>query len=63
MTDPLTCPHATEVRVDSHILCSLHNCWVDCQSPHWGEPPMCAYDEPDNDDEAMRARLEWLSEY
>lgn len=62
MIDPLTCPHATDTRVDSHILCALHNCWVDCQVGHFGEPPMCAYEEPDNSDEAMERRLRWIKE-
>lgn len=38
----------------------MHNTWVDCQTSHFGEPPMCAYEEPDNSEGAMRARLEWL---
>lgn len=59
---PLACPHATDERVDHHILCALHNTWVDCQTSHFGEPPMCAYEEPDNSEDAMRARLEWLHE-
>lgn len=58
--DPLACPHATDERVDHHILCALHNAWVDCQVSHFGEPPACAYEEPDNGDEAAEARLEWL---
>lgn len=58
---PLACPHVTDTRVDHHILCALHNTWVDCQTSHFGEPPMCAYEEPDNSDAAMRARLEWLA--
>lgn len=58
---PLACPHVTGKTVDHHILCALHNTWVDCQMGHFGEPPMCAYEEPDNSDAAMRARLEWLA--
>lgn len=59
MTDPLTCVFASQRRVDSHLLCALHDCWVDCQTSHFGEPPMCAYDEPDNSDEAMERRRAW----
>lgn len=58
---PLACPRASDNRVDQHILCSLHNTWVECQTSHWGEFPMCAYEEPDNSDAARRARLEWLA--
>ena len=58
---PLVCPHVTDTRVDHHILCALHDTWVDCQMGHFGELPMCAYEEPDNSDAAMRARLEWLA--
>lgn len=58
--NPLTCQHATNERVGIHLFCALHETWVECQTSHWGEPPMCAYEEPDNSEEAMRARLEWL---
>ena len=59
--DPATCIFASPTRVDHHILCALHNTWVDCQTGHFGEPPMCAYEEPDNSGAARRARLEWLA--
>lgn len=43
------------------MLCALHNTWVECQTSHWGEFPMCAYEEPDNSDTARKTRLEWLA--
>lgn len=58
--NPLTCQHATNERVDNHTFCSLHSAWVDCQVGHFGEPPMCAYEEPDNSEGAIDARLAWL---
>lgn len=56
---PLACQHASE-GFGNHTFCKLHRTWVECQTSHWGEPPMCAYVEPDNSDEAMAARLEWV---
>ncbi|MBP3884145.1 MAG: hypothetical protein J6D54_04305 [Olsenella sp.] len=45
MRNPLTCPHATERRVDSHVLCDLRETptWVTCQTSLCGEPPACAF--------------------
>jgi len=59
--NPLTCQHATSRRVGIHLFCALHETWVECQTSHWGELPMCSYEEPDNSDAARRARLEWLA--
>lgn len=52
----MTCAHASQKRVGDHVFCTAHECWVECQTSHWGEPPMCAYDEPDNSDEACARR-------
>lgn len=63
MVDPLACIFASPTeRVDDHVLCVEHNCFVDCQCTHWGEPPMCAYEEPDNSDEAKARRVAWMRE-
>ena len=59
---PLTCPH-TGARVDDHVLCMERGTWVECQTSHWGEPPMCAYEEPDNSDEAKARRVKWIREH
>lgn len=62
--DPLTCIFASQTkRVDSHVYCVEHNCWVECQTSHWGEPPRCAYEEPDNSPEAMARRVAWSKEH
>lgn len=60
--NPFTCPHATDKRVGEHILCDYGGkaTWVNCQTAHFGEPAWCRMEEPDNSEEAMRARLEWL---
>lgn len=55
-TDPLACIFASPTRFGSHLVCAMHGTWVECQTPHWGEPPTCAYDEPDNSPAAMERR-------
>lgn len=62
MRDPLRCPYASDVRIGEHLMCVYEGrqTWVDCQTPHFGESPMCSYEEPDNSDEACEARLAWL---
>lgn len=63
MTDTLRCPHVTERgKVKGKVYCGLHDAWVECQSSHWGEPSMCAWDEPDNSDEARARRVAWMRE-
>lgn len=62
--DPLTCIFASPTdRVDNHVYCVEHDCFVDCQRSHWGEPPRCAYEEPDNSPEAMARRVAWMMEH
>lgn len=62
MRDPMTCPHATDLRVGEHLLCDLKETqtWVTCQTGLCDEPPRCAYEEPDNSPEAVARRLEHL---
>lgn len=60
--DPLTCIFAGPKRVDNHIFCAAHECWTECQTSHWGEPPMCAYNEPDNSPEACERRKAWRND-
>lgn len=36
---------------------------VICSRSVFGEPPRCAYDEPDNSEAARKRRLEWLREH
>lgn len=61
--DPLRCPHVTERGViEGKVYCGLHDAWVECQEGHWGEPPRCALDEPDNSDEAKARRVAWMRE-
>lgn len=59
LIDPMTCIFAGPTRVGAHLKCAMHDTWVECQTSHWGEPPMCAYDEPDNSDEARARRRAW----
>ena len=63
MRNPLTCPHATERRIDSHVLCDLRETptWVTCQTGLCGEPPACAFEEPDNSPEAVARRLAFMA--
>lgn len=44
------------------MYCAGHGTWTECQEGHWGEPPMCAWDEPDNAPEAMARRVAWMRE-
>ena len=36
---------------------------VICSRCVFGEPPRCAYDEPDNSEAACSRRLEWIGEH
>lgn len=60
--DPLTCIFAKRGTLQGKTFCSLHNTWTECGEEHWGEPPMCAYDEPDNSPEACARRIAWSEE-
>ena len=63
MVDPTTCIFAsTTKRVGDHVYCAGHEAWTECQAGHWGEPPMCSWDEPDNGPEAMARRVAWMGE-
>lgn len=56
--DPLSCPHAMRGRVEGKTWCALHGAWTECGEGHWGEPPACAWGEPDNSPEARARRRE-----
>ena len=60
--DPMTCEHAQRGRLAGKTFCAAHECWTECGEDHWGEPPMCAYDEPDNGPEACARRRDWKEE-
>ena len=59
--DPLACPHAEPRPEIGKTLCGKdgRETFVECQASHWGEPPRCAWEEPDNSPEACVRRLEW----
>lgn len=57
MTEPSMCEHRERRHTD---FCTLHNCYTSCGESHFGEPPMCSFEEPDNSEEACRKRLEWI---
>lgn len=60
MTDPNECPHAGGGILAGKTWCALHEAWTECQEGHWGEPPRCAWDEPDNSPEAVERRRAYL---
>ena len=63
LTDPLTCPHAGRIWEEfDRIWCERGEFWTDCQKEHWGEPPQCAFDPPDNSPEAKARRVAWCKE-
>lgn len=60
-TDPMTCPLGTYYPEIDRVLCTRNGkVWTNCRASLCGEPPMCAYDEPDNSPEAVARRLEWM---
>ena len=61
-TDPATCPHGTYHASIDRTLCRKdgRKLWVECNRPHWGEPPTCADVLPDNSPEAVARRMEWM---
>ena len=63
-TDPLTCPHRADSGMAGIWRCMAHDeAYVQCATGHFGEPPMCSYEEPDNSPEARARRLEWQREH
>ena len=58
-TDPMACEHREERETS---FCLLHRCYTSCGQSKYGEPPLCAFEEPDNSEEARRRRLEWIKE-
>lgn len=46
-------------------ICTRGGKWtaVICSRGVFGEPPKCAYSEPDNSDAACKRRLEWMREH
>ena len=63
-TDPRTCPHRADFALQGVWRCMAHDgTFVSCGVGHFGEPPMCSYEEPDNSPEAVARRLEWMMEH
>lgn len=62
--DPMTCPHAVG-EVAGHVACDrgASLTYVACREGVCGEPPACAWEEPDNSPEAMGRRLAWMREH
>lgn len=58
--DPLACIFARGGQLEGKTWCAQHETWTECQVGHWGEPPMCAWDEPDNSPEACERRRAFL---
>ena len=48
-----------------HVICNRNGTptATNCNESIFGEPPKCAYEEPDNSDAAMRRRREWMREH
>lgn len=60
-TDPMTCPHRADFALPDTWRCMAHDgTFVHCGVGHFGEPPTCSYEEPDNSTEAVARRLEWM---
>ena len=57
--DPMTCPCAEPRPEIGKTRCRKdgRETFVECQASHWGEPPRCAWDEPDNSPDAVARRL------
>lgn len=55
--DPLSCMHREERHTD---YCILHGCYTSCGRGHFGEPPKCSFEEPDNSPQACARRLGWI---
>ena len=60
--DPLACQHAEPRPEIDKTICRKdgREVWTECHKGHWGEPPTCAWEEPDNSPEAVARRLEWM---
>lgn len=43
-----------------HVWCEKGHFWTECTTSICGDPPMCAFDEPDNSPEAVKRRLDWI---
>lgn len=55
--DPMGCEHREERETS---FCLLRSCYTSCGHSKYGEPPLCAFEEPDNSPQACRRRLEWM---
>lgn len=64
MIDPSSCPHAVG-ELAGYVVCDrgVSRTFVRCNEGVCGEPPMCAWEEPDNSPEAMERRLAWMREH
>lgn len=60
---PLSCEHRHFVPIVGRVWCDLHDVWTLCHVPFCGEMLGCAYDEPDNSQEACARRLQWLRDH
>lgn len=60
---PLCCEHRRYEPSVQRVWCGLHEVWTACGQPFYGGLAPCAYDEPDNSEEARKRRLEWLREH
>lgn len=60
---PMTCEHRQSVPEIGRVWCGLHGVWTACGMPICGEIAGCAYDEPDNSQEACARRLQWLRDH
>ena len=60
--DPGTCPYKEDMPSIGRVLCHKdgRNTFTNCTESVCGEPPMCAWEEPDNSKEAKSRRLEWM---
>lgn len=58
--DVKKCPHMGKIVDGKHVWCNRGCFWTMCTTPLCEEPPICAFDEPDNSPEARERRIEWM---
>lgn len=63
--DPATCKHREDVPCIGRVLCHKDGkeIYTNCTEGLCGEPPRCAWEEPDNSPEAVARRLKWIKEH
>ena len=62
---PDDCPYREDVPSIGHVLCHKDGkeVYTDCTKSMCGDPPHCAWEEPDNSPEAKRRRVDWMRKH